>query len=269
VSADQGGSRPKGRPPSCPRILAVRILVLYRDGLSPARIGALLKEEGVPMPCGGMTWERQTVERILHTDYARRLAEELDALPPPAEQYRSIAKPSGNVADYNQRVGSPAETPNPDELMNAAPLQPPERPVGRSPTPRSTGMPARSSRPSRTRSSNHMTGHKGPGIGSQAPSSLPGEDHRRAGRRASPKNFVRPAHGYAAELRVTGNEDGQLDRPLTVQEQPIPPATWPGFALRLAELLTENWGNVLRLCAFLMAFSLVGLAWWWLQGLLL
>jgi hypothetical protein len=46
------------------------------------------------------------------------------------------------------------------------------------------------------------------------------------------------------------------------------PPTWPGFATRLAELVTESWDNVFRLCVFLLALALAGLAWWWLHALI-
>jgi hypothetical protein len=52
------------------------------------------------------------------------------------------------------------------------------------------------------------------------------------------------------------------------RQPPVAPATWPGFAARLIELVTESWDNVFRLCVFLMALAVVGLAWWWLHGLI-
>jgi hypothetical protein len=65
-----------------------------------------------------------------------------------------------------------------------------------------------------------------------------------------------------------GDEGQELDKSPASGQRPSSPATWPGFATRLAELVTESWDNVFRLCVFLLALALAGLAWWWLHALI-
>ncbi len=48
--------------------------------------------------------------------------------------------------------------------------------------------------------------------------------------------------------------------------------TWPGFASRLAELVSEGWEKTFRLTFFVVVLVLAlmvgGLAWWWLHGVI-
>jgi hypothetical protein len=67
----------RGRPPRCSPELAERIISLHHSGLSHARISKLLDAEGVPLPGGGTRWLRSSVDRILHTKYARDLQADL------------------------------------------------------------------------------------------------------------------------------------------------------------------------------------------------
>ena len=43
------------------------------------RISVVLNDEGVPMPGGGSRWLKSSVDRLLHTKYAREILEEPDA----------------------------------------------------------------------------------------------------------------------------------------------------------------------------------------------
>jgi hypothetical protein len=64
------------------------------------------------------------------------------------------------------------------------------------------------------------------------------------------------------------NQGKSLEKRPESTQLPSEPATWPGFAARLAELVAESWENVFRLSVFLLALALAGLAWWWLHGLI-
>jgi len=74
VSAGKPGRR--GRPPRCPRELAVRIIGLHRQGLTYAQISAVLNAEAIPTPLGRPLWGKSYVDRVLHTQYAREIREE-------------------------------------------------------------------------------------------------------------------------------------------------------------------------------------------------
>lgn len=63
----------RGRPPCCPRELAIRILSLRRQGLSYMQICEVLNAEGVPTPMGRSRWSKSTIDRVLHTQYVRDL----------------------------------------------------------------------------------------------------------------------------------------------------------------------------------------------------
>ena len=76
MSAGEG--RERGRPPCCPRDLAIRIIRMQKQGLSYAQICEALNADEVPTPMGGNRWLKSHVDRLLHTRYARRLREELD-----------------------------------------------------------------------------------------------------------------------------------------------------------------------------------------------
>jgi hypothetical protein len=47
------GSNGRGRPPCCPRELAVHIIELRRQGLSYRTISTVLNSEGISTPAGG------------------------------------------------------------------------------------------------------------------------------------------------------------------------------------------------------------------------
>lgn len=68
--------RGPGRPPSCSRELALRIITLRGDGLSLAQISAVLNAEGVPTPMGRSAWSKSHVDRLLHTKFVRDLLAE-------------------------------------------------------------------------------------------------------------------------------------------------------------------------------------------------
>ena len=57
----------------------MRVIQLHDEGVSYERIAALLNAEGVPLPGGGTRWLKSSIDRLLHTLYARALLEELDA----------------------------------------------------------------------------------------------------------------------------------------------------------------------------------------------
>jgi hypothetical protein len=78
----------RGRPPCCPRELAVRIIQLHRQGFSYQGISDLLNGGGVPTPLGRSQWSKSSVDRLLHTRYAQDMRAELyvaspRAFPPP------------------------------------------------------------------------------------------------------------------------------------------------------------------------------------------
>jgi Recombinase len=66
----------RGRPPACPRELAVRIVSMRRQGLSYREIGVRLNTQGVLTPMG-RPWRKGYVERVLHTQYARDIMTEI------------------------------------------------------------------------------------------------------------------------------------------------------------------------------------------------
>jgi hypothetical protein len=76
-AADSPGERGRGRPPRCPRDLAIRIIEMRRSGLSYAGISATLNASQVPTPAGGSRWRKSTVDRVLHTRYAEQIKEDL------------------------------------------------------------------------------------------------------------------------------------------------------------------------------------------------
>jgi hypothetical protein len=79
VSAGLLERRGRGRPPRYSRELIVRIIELHRQGLSYERISMVLNDEGVPMPGGGSRWLKSSVDRLLHTKYAREILEDSQA----------------------------------------------------------------------------------------------------------------------------------------------------------------------------------------------
>jgi hypothetical protein len=70
--------RRPGRPPVCPREIALRAVQLRRQGLSYEAISLALNTEGVPTPMGGSRWLKSHVDRLLHTQYAREIAEDYE-----------------------------------------------------------------------------------------------------------------------------------------------------------------------------------------------
>jgi hypothetical protein len=76
----EGGER--GRPPACPPELALRMIQMRRAGMTYEAISDVLNAEGVPMPCGGSRWLKSSIDRILHSRYATRLAASLPTLAP-------------------------------------------------------------------------------------------------------------------------------------------------------------------------------------------
>jgi len=65
----------RGRPPCCPRELAVRVVQLRRQGLSYAAISDVLNADGIPTPLGRSRWRKAYVDRLLHTRYVREIME--------------------------------------------------------------------------------------------------------------------------------------------------------------------------------------------------
>jgi hypothetical protein len=81
MSAAQSLLQPRrpGRPPVCPRAIVIRIIDLRRQGLSYGAISAVLNSEGIPTPAGRPVWRKSSVDRLLHTRYARELWDGRDA----------------------------------------------------------------------------------------------------------------------------------------------------------------------------------------------
>lgn len=71
--------RRAGRPPVCPREVALHVVALRRQGLSYEAISEELNAAGVPTPMGGSRWLKSHVNRLLHTRYVREMGEENDA----------------------------------------------------------------------------------------------------------------------------------------------------------------------------------------------
>jgi Recombinase len=65
--------RRPGRPPACPREIIVRVIELRRQGLSYRQISAVLNAAGVPTPLGRSQWLKSSVDRLLHTQYAKEI----------------------------------------------------------------------------------------------------------------------------------------------------------------------------------------------------
>ena len=69
--------RRRGRPPCCPRELAIQIIQLRRLSLSYAQISDVLNADSVPTPTGRPRWHREYVDRLLHTQYVRDILKEV------------------------------------------------------------------------------------------------------------------------------------------------------------------------------------------------
>ena len=74
VTADKGR---RGRPPSLTREQVQRIISQRRDGYSLMQIAIALNARRVPMPGGGLRWDKQAVNRVLSTRYARDIATDM------------------------------------------------------------------------------------------------------------------------------------------------------------------------------------------------
>jgi hypothetical protein len=83
MSASQS-PRGRGRPPSCSRELAIRVISLHRQGLTYGQICIALNARGIPTPMGRPMWGRQYVFRLLRTRYVQDLIEELASTDPHA-----------------------------------------------------------------------------------------------------------------------------------------------------------------------------------------
>lgn len=70
-------NRRRGRPPCCPRELAVHIIQLRCRGLSYAEISDVLNREQVQTPMGGKRWLKSHVDRLLHTQYVQDLIDQM------------------------------------------------------------------------------------------------------------------------------------------------------------------------------------------------
>lgn len=77
MSAAMTRRRGRGRPPCCPRELAVRIVLLRSQGLSLTHIAKMLNDDHVPTPMGGPHWRKSHVDRVLHTRYAQDIRDQL------------------------------------------------------------------------------------------------------------------------------------------------------------------------------------------------
>jgi hypothetical protein len=67
--------RTRGRPPSCSRELAVRVISLRRQGLSLAQICIVLNAHDIPTPSGRPFWQKSYIDRLLRTRYVQDIIE--------------------------------------------------------------------------------------------------------------------------------------------------------------------------------------------------
>jgi hypothetical protein len=70
--------RRRGRPPSCSRELALRVVVLRDRGLTLMQICIALNARGIPTPTGRPQWRKAHVDRLLHTQHVRDLIAQLE-----------------------------------------------------------------------------------------------------------------------------------------------------------------------------------------------
>ena len=68
--------RRPGRPPSCSRELAVKVINLRRQGLTLVQICIVLNAHGIPTPTGRPLWQKSYIYRLLHTQYVQDIIEE-------------------------------------------------------------------------------------------------------------------------------------------------------------------------------------------------
>lgn len=107
--------REPGRPPSCPPELTERIIRMREAGCSYEGIAGVLNAESVPLPCGGSRWLKSSIDRILHTRYATRLAVALSALPSEAAEQPHATHDSPTQHADGQHIipNGPAQKHNP------------------------------------------------------------------------------------------------------------------------------------------------------------
>lgn len=66
----------RGRPPSCSRELALRVIAMRRNGLTLMQICIVLNAHSIPTPTGRPLWHKSYIARLLHTQYVQDLLEE-------------------------------------------------------------------------------------------------------------------------------------------------------------------------------------------------
>ena len=100
--------RRRGRPPCCPRELAIQIIQLRRLSLSYAQISDVLNADSIPTPTGRPLWHREYVDRLLHTQYVRDIIESeagVSRLAPPGHIDKSRGEAGlGIPAPYARRL---------------------------------------------------------------------------------------------------------------------------------------------------------------------
>jgi hypothetical protein len=76
TQAVSSSRRRRGRPPSCPRELAIRIIAMRRQGLTLMQICIALNAHGIPTPAGRPLWRKSYIDRLLHTRYVQDILDE-------------------------------------------------------------------------------------------------------------------------------------------------------------------------------------------------
>lgn len=66
----------RGRPPSCPPQVRMRVIDLWSQGLSLDMIGKTLNREGISTPTGRSRWTKSHVDRLLHTKHVQELIQD-------------------------------------------------------------------------------------------------------------------------------------------------------------------------------------------------
>jgi hypothetical protein len=72
-SDDRATQKKRGRPPSCPLQVRIRVIDLWRQGLSLDMISRTLNREGISTPTGRSRWTKSHVDRLLHTKHVQEL----------------------------------------------------------------------------------------------------------------------------------------------------------------------------------------------------
>ena len=81
AAATSQGRRRRGRPPSCSRELALRVIALRRQGLTLTQICIALNARGIPTPTGRAPWQKSHINRLLHTQHVQDIIKEGAAQP--------------------------------------------------------------------------------------------------------------------------------------------------------------------------------------------